>query len=363
MKKYLSLIACLLLGITLFTACNDDDDYPNIPQEVLVSDGAFIINEGSYYSHINGTLDFLNYSTGTVSDNVFEAVNGRSLGGTPNNGIIVDSLLYIACTDENRVEVVSTNTMRSLSSITVESPREMTYDGSYIYVTSYSGRVSAISPSSNTVSATSEVIGDRLEGITALGNYLYVANSCDASYNYKTNVIQVTKGTLRVASDITVEKNPTQIINDGTYIYVVCQGDYATVQPCVERINLDNMSVEKILDATMIAFNGQTSIYYVNYPYGSTPTYGVYDLSTRQAHQFTFSDQPQFPYAIAVDPISTDVFLTALNPNPDYPQYASYTTNARLIRYDAQMTKKGEYEVGVNPGTIIFTAHTEIVNN
>ena len=66
MKKYLLSMAVLLAGTMAFTSCDDDDDNgitdPVIDPVLTVDvDGVYVINEGSYYSQINGSLDFLNF--------------------------------------------------------------------------------------------------------------------------------------------------------------------------------------------------------------------------------------------------------------------------------------------------------------
>ena len=62
MKKYLLSIAVLMAATISFTSCDDDDDCPTCPPPAtIVQNGVYVINEGSYYSQINGTLDFLGY--------------------------------------------------------------------------------------------------------------------------------------------------------------------------------------------------------------------------------------------------------------------------------------------------------------
>ena len=123
MKKYLLSIAVLMAATISFTSCDDDDDCPTCPPPAtIVQNGVYVINEGSYYSKINGTLDFLGYdvanNTYSMTRNIFESVNGRSLGGTPNDALIVgDSVLCIAVADEKRVEFVNTTTKKAYAAV------------------------------------------------------------------------------------------------------------------------------------------------------------------------------------------------------------------------------------------------------
>ena len=94
---------CAMTVIGGFTSCTDDDDSP-VFIDVTVADGVFVLNEGSYFAGINGTLDYLDYKTATMSNNILADI--YNLGGTPNNAIIVGDVMYIACSDENRVAVI-----------------------------------------------------------------------------------------------------------------------------------------------------------------------------------------------------------------------------------------------------------------
>jgi len=367
MKKYLSSLLCLLLGFTVFTACNNNDNYLPDREHSVVADGVFIVNEGSYYSQINGTIDYLNYSTNAVNRSVFKNANGRSLGGTPNSAVICNHEIYIACTDENRVEVMNDSTFSSVAQITVESPREVATDGEYVYVSSYTGKVTKIS-STHQVVSTSAIIGSHLEGIVVLNGYVYVCNSTDGSKQYKdpdyylNSVLRLDKTSLGKDKEITVEKNPTALLTDGTYVYVLCSGNYSTIKGCIEKISNQDNSVTKIAEATMMAYNNGNYIYYVNAPSGgAAPTYGSYNITSQTTVDFTINS-PKFPYSMGVDPISGDIFISALSPNPDYPSYASYTTDGILYRYSSTWALKNTYTIGVNPGTLVFKNHSQAIN-
>ena len=75
MKKYLSMAACLLMGLSVFTSCSDDDNSDK-PHEGLksVADGVFVLNQGSYFSQINGSLDYYAYGTSSLTPtrNIFK---------------------------------------------------------------------------------------------------------------------------------------------------------------------------------------------------------------------------------------------------------------------------------------------------
>lgn len=366
MKKQFKTCVCILAGALLFAACSDDDEKEL--EQVTVADGVFILNEGSYFNMIDGSLDYLDYATGTVSRNVFQNKNGRSLGGTPNNAVICGSKMYIATADENRVEVIDAHSMSAYSPISMTTPRELCTDGKAVYATSYDGTVSKIDTTSLKIVAQSATIGDALEGITALGGYLYVCNAWKNlggySYEYHTNVVKLQAADLSKVKDITVAANPNQILNDGTNIYLACWGNYAEVPATVQKIDA-NDQVTTLANGRMIALDDTKNLLYiVNTTYdenwAEVNNYNVYDLKTGKESQFTAGTEIFSPVAIGVDPITGDVLISSYSENADYKGYASYTTDGYVAHYSANGTFLNKYVCGVGPGTLVFAHHTEL---
>ena len=223
MKKYMKLLACLFAGAFILAACDDDDPVVHY-REVAVSDGLFIVNEGSYFSQVNGSLDYLDYATGKVQRNVFSAANGRSLGGTPNNAVLCGSKLYIATQEENRVEVVDAKTMKAFEPISVTAPRELCTDGEAVYVSSYTGEVSKVDTLTLKVTAKSAKVGANLEGIACRQGYVYVCNAWENlgnyQYAYYTNLVKLSAQNLQKVKDVTVVANPNQLIASGDDLYL-----------------------------------------------------------------------------------------------------------------------------------------------
>ena len=67
MKKYLLSFAVLAMGMSLLTACSDDDDEPQ-KQAVDVSNGLFIVGSGNKTAGIDGNVSYIDYTKGTRED-------------------------------------------------------------------------------------------------------------------------------------------------------------------------------------------------------------------------------------------------------------------------------------------------------
>lgn len=362
MKKYLLSIAVLMAATISFTSCDDDDDSKTCPTPVIPRYGVYVINEGNYSYQINGTLDFLGYDvakgTYSMTDSIFEKVNGRSLGGTPNDALIFsDSLLCIAVADENRVEFVNTTTKKASAAVSIDSPRELAYESgsNYIYVSSYTGKVYKIDMTTRTIAGESEKVGANLEGIAVAGNKLYVCNSCNPDYTYNKNVVELNANTLAKNQDIEVVDNPVDVINAGSAIFILSMGNYADKPATVQMLKDGQLST--IGNATMMAYNAYNDqLYMINAPFGGDKEYKVYNLKNGQTTTFLTNPDIFSPYSLAVNPVNGDVFITSLTKNPD-TGYADYTADCKLYRYTSAGTLLGTYDCGVNPGTIVCDSY------
>ena len=363
MKKYLLSIAVLMAATISFTSCDDDDECTTCPPPVtIVQNGVYVINEGSYYSQINGTLDFLGYNvandTYSMTRNIFESVNGRSLGGTPNDALIVgDSVLCIAVADENRVEFISTTTKKAYEAVSIATPRELAYESgsNYLYVSSYTGKVYKIDMTTRTIAGESEKVGANLEGIAVSGNKLYVCNSCNPDWTYNKNVVELNASTLAKNQDIEVVDNPVDVINAGSAIFILSMGNYGDKPATVQMLKDGQLST--IDNATMMAYDAYNDqLYMINAPFGGDKEYKVYNLKNGQTTTFLTNPDIFSPYSLAVNPVNGDVFITSLTKNPDTGK-ADYTADSKLYRYTSAGILLGTYDCGVNPGTFVCDSY------
>ena len=123
MKKHLFSFAALIAATVLFVACETDENGKLIPKTYTVdyTDAVYVVNSGNLYSGINGSLTRHHTLAQTTDQNIFERVNGRSLGATPNDAVVYGTKLYIAVDGENTIEVCDASSAETLTAIsTVE---------------------------------------------------------------------------------------------------------------------------------------------------------------------------------------------------------------------------------------------------
>ena len=350
MKKYLLSLAVMAMGTTLLTGCLGDDSNSNTPTEIPVTKGVFIINNGSSYQSIDGSLTYINYATMTPSaqQNVYQMVNGESLGGTPNDVLVYGQKVYIAGFDENTIFVLDARNSKELKKVSTtdllgeaagKGPRRIAAFDGKVYFTTYGdgdkGSVAAIDTTSFALQKQYQV-GSHPEGL-AFGIdgtntvTLYVANSDWSMGNGSISKIDLTSGSI-TTSEYEKVKNPQEIAVAGTNLYVLDYGHYD------DAYNQEDAGVYKISggtvslvvpNATGMAAAGYL-IYTFNDPFGSAagPSYSVYDIRSNSPAKLNLTGDSSHPIvspaAIAVDPNTGNILIASRQKDPDtgYPSYA-----------------------------------------
>jgi DNA-binding beta-propeller fold protein YncE len=350
MKKYLLSLAVMAMGATLLTGCLGDDSNSNTPTEIPVTKGVFIINNGSSYQSIDGSLTYINYAAMTPSaqQNVYKMVNGESLGGTPNDVLVYGQKVYITGFDENTIFVLDTRNSKELKKISTtdllgeaegRGPRRAAAFDGKVYFTTYGdgdkGYVAAIDTTNFALQKKYQV-GSHPEGLTfgiddANVVTLYVANSDWSMGNGSISKIDLASGSV-TNSEYEKVKNPQEIAVAGNVLYVLDYGHYDDaynqVDAGVYMINNNNVSLV-IPNATGMAASGYY-IYAFSDPFGGTtgPSFSVYDIRSNFATKLNLSGDSAHPIvspaAIAVDPNTGNIFIASRQKDPDtgYPAYA-----------------------------------------
>ena len=345
MKKYLLSFAVMAMGSTLLTGCLGDDSNNNTPAEVPVTKGVFIINNGSFYNSIDGSLTYINYATMTPSaqQNVYQMVNGESLGGTPNDVLVYGQKVYIVGSDENTIFVLDAKNSRELKKVSTtallgdaegRTPRRIAAFEGKVYFTTYGdgdkGYVAAIDTTKFdrndpiTFDAKYQV-GSHPEGL-AFGIdgtntvTLYVANSDWSMGNGSISKIDIASGSV-TNSEYEKVKNPQEIVVETTgNLYVLDYGHYVEasktqVDAGVYKISGNSVS-QVVPNATGMAVYGPF-IYTFNDPYGGAtgPSYSVYDIRSNSTAKLNLSGDSEHsivsPAAIAVDPMTGNIFIAS----------------------------------------------------
>ncbi len=387
MKKYLLSIAVLTMGVTLFTACVNNDDKEPTYWPVAVSDGAYVVCAGSEDNNVGSTLTYFDYVTGNATQRVFATNNGRELGKGANDGLVYGDKMYVVVSAENTVEVVDRKTLKSIRQIKLTElmgggqgvmPRHIAADADMIYVSTYgssqhslgtddkvttsgNGYVVAIDTVSFALRRVYEA-GSFPEGLAVSGDKLYVANSdYGAVNNASISVINLSSGADTPIKDELIAQ-PTKVAVAGPSVYVLDMGNGKTLEPGVRLISTDTQTSERKVstrfEATCADFVGY-NIYGCYNPTGTDAKYTVCNISQGYPLSFT-SDGVFSPTAIAADPISDYVFIASCKRNAATGQ-PDYGSNGYVAVYDQKGYKLKEFDCGVGPIAFIFNTRVVYV--
>lgn len=372
----------LLCGTFAFCACQKD----RVPSKDSTLDGKtvdvsfistsaqklFVLNEGGMGSN-NATLDFLRFSDGKYVTGAFKKMNpeiAAGLGDVGNDIAIHGVEAWIVVNNSGIVEVISAYEETEIAAIQVPTPRNIAFDNTYAYVTSWAGayvtygadysvadsknpkgQVYRINLNTKKVEGSVEV-GYQPEGIACYNGKLYVANSggiasqLPPTYSYDNTVSVIDAASFKVEKTVEVQVNLKNVYSDGTgNIYVTTLGNYSDVHSGLymlkaaapEQVNwvADYVSVSALCGDTVYCIGTDSE-----YDWSGAPhTYSAWSVTggTKKALSLTLTETT--PYGLAV--LDADTFL--LGDAGDY-------FNPGTVSCYYKGTKRWDVTAGVCPG-------------
>ena len=347
---YLLTLLCFLLA-----SCSSENDSPTPPQSTLTT-ALYVINQGSFYDGIDGSISAVDIVNKTVANNAFLTQNGISIGNSPQAGVKWNNTLYIPAFESNLVWILNADDLNVKNTITTESPNAVEVTDEYIFVTNNDGYLSVYDTNDLTLVKKLSV-GPNPENMTISGNELFI--SISDGYNYPTyangyRLARVSLTDLTLNGYISVGMNPGQLLTttDGNLV-VVCRGDYGMTPSQVLKVNPNTNTNTYICDGSFITMQGN-KLYVINATtdwdtYETINTYNLYDTDTCELLRENFIDAPQpaMPIAIQCAP-NGDIFITSQLSLYDY------TSPGLLYHYDSEGRFKAKYSVGTSPCGILF---------
>lgn len=355
-----------------------------------------LLNEG-YWQSDNARLTYFEDGR-IVSNRWFRDINGTKIGDTPTDILqINDNLIAIAVNWSNIVQFITPSGKAVAATEDVPNNRKLATDGRYVYVTSYAhecgamtftkGFVAKIDTETFKVVAATEV-GYEPEGIACYDGHLFVANSggyaFQENHDYETTVSIIDAATMEVVR--TVDTGCANLYGkmsqSGRFLMINSAGDYYDHPAC--SIVLD---CQKAIDGedncfTVLPFPATHSTATRDGKFlciGTAFSYltGSYEFSHHtvspeevMASGGTSGVGESFPGTVAED-IGRFMQPYALYMNP-YTGYiyatdaAGYASGGKMMQWDSNGKRLGEYGVYINPGTLLalppdghFTGITE----
>lgn len=362
MKKTFKFAAlALLVGLTL-ASCSENDT-PK-PHEEPVQKEMLVLNQGNMYGGVAGTLDALKLNNtdagfwdGTLTSGVFKAANGKSLGDTPQNGVVCGSKLYISVYKSNLVWVLNSSTKKIIASISTKEPEWVTTDGKKVYVANNNGFVTRIDTA--TYAKDSIKVGPNPACLVVANKHLYA--SISDGYNYThgyengKKVAKIDLKTFTKTKDIAVGLNPGRMdVDNAGNVFVVCNGNYGDVPAEVQRISTSD-EVKKVANGNnIVCLRNQLYVFNSKSDWGTgkvdtkVKIFNSYDLKETSNNRFEAREMAPAPTGVFTDLNEKYVIVTSDK------DAKSYTKPGFVYIYKADGSFIKKINVGIHPYAVIF---------
>lgn len=358
MKRFIygALIALTFAG---FQSCSDDNNGTE-PIPVDTVDGFYVINGGNKSGNIPGSVTAFSYTSMTASQDAFMAKNNVGVGDTPEHALIYGSKMYISVYRSNLIWVVDPSTLEIIKSIPFEgdakNPRSLAAKDGKVYTSLYTGYVARIDTVSLSVEATVKV-GNNPDQIAIGGNNLYVANSdgSQSKLGYPDSSMSIINLSNFSERKVQIGQNPTDMVSNGTDVFVICKGDYEGNPSVVKKVEGEN--AREICRGTNFAIAGDM-LYVINAPYSKPDaekpeyTYKVYDAKSCAFVRDMVAEGVDSPSGIGVDLTRGDIVI--LSYNLDANGNSLYREPGYGVIYDTNGTVVKKFDTGVGCRSVVF---------
>lgn len=356
--KFLGVVVAALAAMGGLSSCSDDNNgVIRLPDFPVVSNGAFLLYQGQMYDKIDGALDFLSYKTSTLSKNVFQSANGRSLGDTPQCGLVYGSMMYLGMADSNTIEIVDRSTLKSVKQISLQNstqgqtPRSMVAWGGKVYIAMFDGYLARLDTLSLKIDASVKV-GPNPEIITLHNSRIYVPNSDGMSWNttgYGKTASVVTLVPFREVKRIEVPQNPYQFLSTSDHLFLVSKGNYADEKAALYEIP-ETGEAKFIANASM-ACTALGKVYFADPIWGRTDTkFGVYNTTDGKLSDLEIKNV-EYPCGMNIDKIADRLIIASHTTENDKPLY---TLPGYVCEFDQNGNFIKKYEGSIGPACIFF---------
>lgn len=350
MARQITIMLCFLwAGL----ACKKVVDKPaDLLEGVIPHKGVFVINEGGF-GYNNASLSYINFDTDEVSNQVYEARNGETVGDVFQSMIIVNEVAYLAVDNSDKLLVVQVETLEKIRAVTsVNGPRYLVYDevNNLLWVSQYHAvNVVGISLSDFSIKhqinlpdyvVSGAVLPSGSDEMILEGNKLYVSNF-RRPYAY---VINTT--TAELVDSFYVGYGVNNLMLHEQAIWAAGSGDAGLNEMATLSVysigNLNQLYIETstqgFADLAWNPIKKEVMVQHGNSILAFAP-------ETYKSHTLITATQGQNFYGMNVNQLNGDVWLT---------DALDYQQNGAVLKYNKDGELQNDYEVGLIPNNLVF---------
>jgi len=351
-KMKLKNIIYLFAFSLLFVSCTKTEDTPDYGK---YGAGVLISNEGTFGAG-NGSISYYSPDTDSVTNEIFQFENSRSLGDIVQSVNKIGDYVFIQVNNSNKIEVVDAKSFVEMGVIQeLTQVRYAIGDENTVYASAWGtwgadGKVYIIDV--NTLTVTDSVAtGLGPEAMVLLEDKLFVANSGGWGFDNTVSVIDPTNKT--VLQTIEVGANPkSMVVDKDENLWVLCSGsalydaNWTPIGHNPSKLIQINPSTNAIIKEvslfaeqhpSKLAINPNGNLLYIGAGFGFN---GIYTIDINDA---TFAETQLINksfYGFDINPEDGVIFgYEALN----------FTERGKLYRFNESGSELGNYLVGIAP--------------
>jgi YVTN family beta-propeller protein len=347
----LNYILIALAFATSLASCRKDKTNPAPETPTAERAGIYILNQGGFLKS-NSTLTYYDYTSKTLTADIFSVANTTTLGDVGNDLGIYGSKMYIVVNNSNLIYITNSKTSKVIKQITLTQPRSVVFYKANAFVTSYNGTVSVIDTANLTITKTITV-GSSPEQMAVVNGKLYVANSGGLDYPNVANTVSVVDlTTLAETKKVTVIDNPTSVTADSFgNVYILSFGIVTKTKNVNPGLTIINSATDVVKSQASLSLGYNIPIYaqgdFVYYATADNKI-AVYNGKTQtlsSANYITDGTALDMPFSISGDPQTGEIFVGTA---------PSYSANGSLVAFDKTGKKEYAIATGIIPGKIVL---------
>lgn len=317
--------------------------------------GTFISNEGTFGSG-NGSISYYDPTEDTVTNEIFQLENSRSLGDVVQSVSKIGDYAFIQVNNANKIEIVDASSFKEVG--VIQNMMQVRYavgDENTVYASAWGnwgadGKVYSIDVSTLAV-VDSVATGLGPEGMILYSDKLFVANS--GGWGYDNSISIIDTHSKLVLKTLEVGANPKAMVLDkDNSLWVLCAGstiydenwmpvdDYPSK---LVKINPETMTIIKEIPLfqdqhpAKLAINGDGDKLFIGAGFGFSGIY-TFGISENIFTESKLIDKSFYGFDVNKD--NGVIFAyEALN----------FTERGQLYRYSETGVELGKYTVGIGP--------------
>jgi len=336
-------LSCFVAVILItFASCEKDE---NITIETENYKGVFVVNEGGF-SKSNGSIGLYKPGEKKYFD-AFKKANALPLGDVVQSMSLINGNYYIVVNNSNKIEVVSRNDFKSVSTISTPSPRyvlDVDYNTAYVS-NFYANSIKVIDLNTKRISKSIEIFHNS-DQMALMNKKVYITT-------FDNKLMVLNSVTDALVDSIATAPGLSKIVNiGGSRLAVLCTGviDWNNGSVIengkIQIINLGNI-VESSFNLSSGSYGG--SMVYVSntgllyFSLGNDKIYKM-DLSG-VVTEFVTLAAGRNVYGLTYDAANSSIYVT---------DAGDFNSAGKVMVYDLSGNKTFEFDAGIAPNAVLI---------